>query len=55
MSTKKKEVLTTGTEWRKHLRKVGKRLFWKKERTTQKKNDRQKATIINLSNSTIHY
>ena len=32
MSTKKKGVLTSDSEWRKHLRKFGKRFFWKKER-----------------------
>jgi len=32
MSTKKKGILTADGEWRKHLRKFGKRFFWKKER-----------------------
>lgn len=37
MSTKKKGILTTDTEWRKHLRKIGKRFFWKGERLAEKK------------------
>jgi len=37
MSTKKKGQLTVDSEWRKHLRKVGKRFFWKKERLASKK------------------
>jgi hypothetical protein len=36
MSHKKKGQLTGYGEWHKHLRKIGKRLFWKKERKTQK-------------------
>jgi len=37
MSTKKKGILTSDSEWRKHLRKFGKHFFWKKERAAQKK------------------
>ncbi|MDR6967599.1 hypothetical protein J2X31_001611 [Flavobacterium arsenatis] len=37
MSTKKKGQLTTDSEWRKHLRKIGKRFFWKSERLAEKK------------------
>ena len=37
MSTKKKGQLTTDSEWRKHLRKIGKRFFWKGERLAEKK------------------
>jgi hypothetical protein len=37
MSNKRKGQLTVDTEWRKHLRKIGKRFFWKKERLAQKK------------------
>jgi hypothetical protein len=37
MSTKKKGLLTTSGEWAKHLRKWGKRVFWKKERKAAKK------------------
>jgi hypothetical protein len=37
MSTKKKGLLTTSGEWAKHLRKYGKRLFWKSERATVRK------------------
>lgn len=36
MSTKKKGQLTTDPEWRKHLRKIGKRFFWKGERLAEK-------------------
>jgi hypothetical protein len=32
MSTIKKGTLTASGEWAKHLRKWGKRLYWKKER-----------------------
>lgn len=32
MSTKKKGLLTVSGEWAKHLRKWGKRTFWKTER-----------------------
>ena len=32
MATKKKGLLTTSIEWAKHLRKYGKRTFWKRER-----------------------
>jgi hypothetical protein len=37
MSTVKKGVLTIDGEWMKHLRKVGKRFFWKGERKAEKK------------------
>ena len=37
MSNKKKGQLTTDPEWRKHLRKIGKRFFWKGERLAEKK------------------
>ena len=37
MSTKKKGLLTTSNEWAKHLRKWGKRLFWKTERKEGKR------------------
>jgi hypothetical protein len=36
MSTKKKGILTSDSEWRKHLRKIGKRFFWKAERKAGK-------------------
>jgi hypothetical protein len=36
MSTKKKGILTSDSEWRKHLRKLGKRFFWKAERKAGK-------------------
>lgn len=37
MSTKKKGMLTTANDWAKHLRKWGKRFFWKKERLAERK------------------
>ncbi|MFT5819297.1 MAG: hypothetical protein ACI8ZM_000520 [Crocinitomix sp.] len=37
MSNKRKGQLTTDSEWRKHLRKIGKRFFWKKERLAGKR------------------
>lgn len=37
MSTVKKGILTKEVEWRKHLKKFGKRLFWKGERRAEKK------------------
>lgn len=37
MSTVKKGTLTFDPEWRKHLRKIGKRFFWKGERSAEKK------------------
>jgi len=37
MSTKKKGQLTTSPEWAKHLKKIGKRFFWKGERLAEKK------------------
>jgi len=35
-STKKKGILTSTKEWAKHLKKWGKRIFWKKERRAGK-------------------
>ncbi len=37
MTHKKKGQLTTSGEWAKHLRKIGKRFFWKAERNEGKK------------------
>lgn len=37
MSTKKKGQLTTDFEWRKHLKKIGKQFFWKRERLAEQK------------------
>ena len=37
MSHKKKGQLTTWIEWHKHLRKIGKRFYWKGERLAEKK------------------
>ena len=37
MSTVKKGILTVDGEWVQHLRKIGKRFFWKGERKAAKK------------------
>ena len=37
MSNKRKGQLTASSEWAKHLRKIGKRFFWKGERSAEKK------------------
>ncbi|WP_299212658.1 hypothetical protein [uncultured Aquimarina sp.] len=37
MGYKRKGQLTTDIEWHKHLRKIGKRFFWKGERIAEKK------------------
>lgn len=37
MGNKRKGQLTVDPEWHKHLRKVGKRFFWKRERQAAKK------------------
>ncbi|WP_156125377.1 hypothetical protein [Cellulophaga sp. Hel_I_12] len=37
MGNKRKGQLTTDSEWHKHLRKIGKRFFWKGERIAEKK------------------
>lgn len=37
MSHKRKGQLTTHIEWAKHLRKIGKRIFWKGEREAEKR------------------
>ena len=37
MSKKRNGQLTYVTEWKKHLRKIGKRFFWKGERLAEKK------------------
>jgi hypothetical protein len=36
VATKKKGLVTVGGEWAKHLRKWGKRVFWKGERKAAK-------------------
>ena len=41
MSTKKKGVLVTAGEWAKHLRKIGRRVFWHKHRGAEKKRIRR--------------
>jgi len=35
MATKKKGQLAASSEWAKHLRKFGRRLFWRKERRAE--------------------
>ncbi|MEM6516612.1 MAG: hypothetical protein AAF688_10555 [Bacteroidota bacterium] len=37
MANKKKGQLTQTKSWDKHLRKIGKRMFWKTERPAEKK------------------
>ena len=37
MAHKKKGMLTTDGEWAKHLRRIGKRMFWKRERLAERK------------------
>jgi hypothetical protein len=37
MSNKRKGQISSYSEWAKHLRKIGKRFFWKKERIEEKK------------------
>jgi hypothetical protein len=37
MSYKRKGQLSSYSEWAKHLRKIGKRFFWRKERIEGKK------------------
>lgn len=37
MATKKKGLVTASKEWARHLRKIGKRMFWKSERATANK------------------
>ena len=37
MATKKKGLTVTSKEWAKHLRKWGKRTFWKKQRAADKR------------------
>ncbi len=44
MGNKRKGQLTTDSEWHKHLRKIGKRFFWKGERLAEKKMIEQNLT-----------
>lgn len=37
MAHKRKGQLTASSEWAKHLRKIGKRFFWKTERLEERK------------------
>ena len=36
MANKRKGQLTSWIDWNKHLRKIGKRMFWKGERLAEK-------------------
>jgi hypothetical protein len=46
MGNKRKGQLTTDSEWHKHLRKIGKRFFWKGERNAEKKMIEQNLTEL---------
>lgn len=46
MGNKRKGQLTTHSEWHKHLRKIGKKFFWKGERLAEKKIIGQNLTEI---------
>ena len=46
MSYKRKGQLTTSSEWAKHLRKIGKRIFWKAERIEEKKEIKKEMTEL---------
>jgi hypothetical protein len=48
MSTKKKSQLITDSLWKKHLRKIGKRLFWKSERLAGKKMIRKESNDYDI-------
>ncbi|MGJ8745374.1 SMI1/KNR4 family protein [Polaribacter sp.] len=52
MSNKKKGQLTAASEWAKHLRKFGKRFFWKKERFAEKTMIKNEVKESNLYKST---
>ena len=55
MSTKKKGVLTSDSEWRKHFRKFGKRFFGKqKEKQARMKLKKNCNFIQNLHNTQPH-
>jgi len=47
VGNKRKGQLTSDTEWRKHLRKIGKRFFWKGERLAQKEMIKENLSDIN--------
>jgi len=46
MASMKHNQLTKSLEWAKHLRKKGKRRFWKIERMTQKRTANQEAAEL---------
>jgi hypothetical protein len=47
---KRKGLLTTDIEWHKHLRKIGKRFFWKGERKAEKKMVNENISELNEMN-----
>ncbi|WP_178991042.1 hypothetical protein [Winogradskyella schleiferi] len=55
MGNKRKGQLTTDIEWHKHLRKIGKRFFWKGERLAEKKMIEQKLAEIETESAEILY
>ena len=50
MGHKRKGLLTTDIEWHKHLRKIGKRFFWKGERKAEKKMVNENISELNEMN-----
>ena len=50
MGHKRKGQLTTDIEWHKHLRKIGKRFFWKGERKSEKKMVNENLSELNGMN-----
>ncbi|WP_417291570.1 hypothetical protein [Corallibacter sp.] len=51
MGNKRKGQLTTDIEWHKHLRKIGKRFFWKGERLAEKKMINENLTELENENN----
>ena len=51
MSTKKKDTLATSPEWARHLRKEGKREYWRRERNAEKKEIADQVGELPLSES----
>ena len=50
MGHKRKGQLTTDIEWHKHIRKIGKRFFWKGERKAEKKMFNENISELNEMN-----
>ena len=55
MGNKRKGQLTTDGEWHKHLRKIGKRFFWKGERIAERKMIEQNLTEMETDSAEILY